>query len=654
MNHTSSSLNITNVQLINSGDYLVQVSYCGGSIDSQVATLAVTPNNTSPIISDIRDLIIREDTPTEPIAFTVSDAETQSKDLKVVAKSSNQIVVPDSNISRGDSGANRTLILTPAPDQFGTTTISDVVTDGDGAAATNFFLLTVIPVNDSPTLGPIGNLTINEDAALQTLDLTGIGTGAPNEFQALTVSAKSDNPSVIPDPAVTYISPAANGSLRLQPLPNAFGQARITVSVRDDGGTESGGQDTFVRSFIVTVNPVNDPPSFIKGPDLTATNTAGPQSRTGWATNIRAGPANEADQALTFLLSADMTNLFATPPAISPIGELKFTPAPNTTGTAIVAVVLRDSGGTANGGMDSSEPQVFHITIVDGNKPPTISITNPLDGATNTPGINLLIETAANDPDGTIALVEFFAGTEKLGEASIPPFAYLWENIPKGVYRLIARATDNSGATTTSAPVTVTNLPPPPCLGDVRVGVSFTDWPSTVAVGSNVTLKVNIRMAHDPCDVFGVVAMVELPSALRFVNAYPTSAWRETNGVVTFLLGQIPRATDTNLVVVALAEWPGPQTNNATVSWNGSLQPQRAPEAVIIVSGCRLGIRVDDDGAAEISLMADANHIYDIQVSTNFVNWSAINPDPIPGPTGTFVDPNSKFSGPRFYRARQW
>src|SRR6185503_4294000 len=116
-------------------------------------------------------------------------------------------------------------------------------------------------------------------------------------------------------------------------------------------------------------------------------------------------------------------------PAISPIGELKFTLAPNTTGTATVSVVLRDSGGTANGGIDTSEPEVFHITIVPGNKPPTISITNPTGGATNTAGISLLIETAAKDLDGTIAFVEFFAGTEKLGIEAVSPFAYSWKNI---------------------------------------------------------------------------------------------------------------------------------------------------------------------------------------------------------------------------------
>ena len=35
----------------------------------------------------------------------------------------------------------------------------------------------------------------------------------------------------------------------------------ITVTVKDDGGTDSGVVDTFTRTFTVNVAPVNDPPT---------------------------------------------------------------------------------------------------------------------------------------------------------------------------------------------------------------------------------------------------------------------------------------------------------------------------------------------------------------------------------------------------------
>src|SRR5262249_16054830 len=45
-------------------------------------------------------------------------------------------------------------------------------------------------------------------------------------------------------------------------------------------------------------------------------------------------------------------------------GKLTFTPAPNASGTALVTVVLHDDGGTANGGVDTSQPQSFQINVV--------------------------------------------------------------------------------------------------------------------------------------------------------------------------------------------------------------------------------------------------------------------------------------------------
>ncbi len=43
-----------------------------------------------------------------------------------------------------------------------------------------------------------------------------------------------------------------------------------------------------------------------------------------------------------------------------------------------------------------------------------------------------------------------------IGTSTGPSFTYNWTNVPAGNYALTARATDNSGATTTSTPVNVT------------------------------------------------------------------------------------------------------------------------------------------------------------------------------------------------------
>jgi chitinase len=51
--------------------------------------------------------------------------------------------------------------------------------------------------------------------------------------------------------------------------------------------------------------------------------------------------------------------------------------------------------------------------------------------------------------------VEFYNGATKLGEATASPYAYTWSNVTTGTYTLTAKATDNGGAVTTSAAVTI-------------------------------------------------------------------------------------------------------------------------------------------------------------------------------------------------------
>ncbi|MBW8683803.1 glycosyl hydrolase family 18 protein [Chitinophaga rhizophila] len=90
-----------------------------------------------------------------------------------------------------------------------------------------------------------------------------------------------------------------------------------------------------------------------------------------------------------------------------------------------------------------------------GNQPPVVSISSPANGAAFTAPAAIAIQVTASDADGTIAKVEFYNGSTKLGEATTSPYTYTWNNVAAGSYSITARATDNGGATTTSAAVNV-------------------------------------------------------------------------------------------------------------------------------------------------------------------------------------------------------
>jgi hypothetical protein len=92
--------------------------------------------------------------------------------VRVTGASSNTTLVPLANIVFGGSGANRTVTVTPAANQFGTANITVTVQDADGGSAQEIFQLAVTSVNDLPTISEIADQTIDEDANTGALAFT--------------------------------------------------------------------------------------------------------------------------------------------------------------------------------------------------------------------------------------------------------------------------------------------------------------------------------------------------------------------------------------------------------------------------------------------------------------------------------------------------
>ncbi len=91
----------------------------------------------------------------------------------------------------------------------------------------------------------------------------------------------------------------------------------------------------------------------------------------------------------------------------------------------------------------------------DGNRYPTVVITNPVnDQQFPFPG-HVTIEATATDSDGSIVKVEFYNNNYKLGEVLSAPYTYTWTNIPSGTFALLVKATDDQGAVTTSEVVSI-------------------------------------------------------------------------------------------------------------------------------------------------------------------------------------------------------
>ena len=212
-------------------------------------TITVTANQ-QPTITDIANQQIAEDGNTGALTFTVGDAETPAANLVVTGSSSNTALVPNANIVFGGSGANRTVTVTPLPNQFGSATITVTVTDANSGSAQDTFLLTVTAVNDLPTGSvTIDDTTPTEDQVLAAgnslADVDGLG--------AITYTWKWADDSAF----TTNVTTLGTGAT-FTPGDTAVGKyLRVTASYTDGNGTA----ESVHSAVTAAVANVNDLPT---------------------------------------------------------------------------------------------------------------------------------------------------------------------------------------------------------------------------------------------------------------------------------------------------------------------------------------------------------------------------------------------------------
>ena len=217
----------------------------GASTSSTIFTITVGTVNTAPSISAIANQSTTENTPAAAIAFTIGDAQTAAASLGVEGISSNTTLVPNSNIVFGGSGSNRTVIVTPANGQTGTTTISISINDGQLTNATNF-TLAVGTGNTAPSISVISGQSTPQDVTLGPINFT--VADAETSASALTITRSSSNPSLIPNASLSLGGSDASRSITMTPAAGQSGSSTITVTVSDGDLTAS-------RNFLVTVIP---------------------------------------------------------------------------------------------------------------------------------------------------------------------------------------------------------------------------------------------------------------------------------------------------------------------------------------------------------------------------------------------------------------
>jgi autotransporter-associated beta strand protein len=130
---------VRNVGAAGNVDYASRESSDPASRPQLLLSLLGSP----PTISHITDRSVPVNGSTGPIPFTIGDADSPAGNLVLSGHSSDQTIVPDANIIFGGSDSNRTVTITPAPNQSGLAVISISVTDPSDITVSDDFTLTV-------------------------------------------------------------------------------------------------------------------------------------------------------------------------------------------------------------------------------------------------------------------------------------------------------------------------------------------------------------------------------------------------------------------------------------------------------------------------------------------------------------------------------
>jgi Tol biopolymer transport system component len=250
------------------------------------------------------------------------------------------------------------------------------------------------------------------------------------------------------------------------------------------------------------------------------------------------------------------------------------------------------------------------------NAPPTVSITSPTNGAL-LHATSVTISASASDSDGSVSKVEFFQGSVKLGQVVSAPFNFLWNNVAGGSYSLTAVATDNSGGSTVSSPVSITVNNPP----NVNVTASS---PQDIP-----TAPAQITINADASDADGTISKVEFYQGTTLLATDLTSPYSYTwSNVAAGNYSITAKATD-NAGAVTTSNVVGFTVNakpNVSLTSPGSGASFIAPGLVSLNATAS-----DSDGSiSKVEFYQGSTLISTVTAGPYSFNWSYV-------PAGTYI-----------------
>jgi hypothetical protein len=262
----------------------------------------------------------------------------------------------------------------------------------------------------------------------------------------------------------------------------------------------------------------------------------------------------------------------------------------NIPGTGFYALTVKayDSLGS----VITSAPVTIEVPFKNPPPPPKVSITSPTNNAVYATQTFIPINVSLTDiaPNATILKVEVYEmynGTSLIATLTSPPFSSLIYASDPGIYTLIAKAYDNYGQVTTSAPITIT--------AETAPFVSINAVPSS---GSSFIAPANVLLTAD---------VIDPGSSIKEVDFYNgnTRLGTSTSAPYTFTWTHVPAG---NYTVTAVA-----------IDTNTGLTGTSIPDTILILaSPCTVSYQLSSQWSGGFS----ANIMIANTGTTTIAGWT--------------------------------
>jgi hypothetical protein len=469
-----------------------QTSATIASLPSGQVYLGVTAYDTSGAESSISNVVPFNNG--GPIVSLTSPSAVSflTTDLVVITASASS---PSSTIAKVDFYDGSTLLTSKTASPYtltqaftaGTHTLTAQATDGNNVSATSAAV----------------TITVNNPTAPQ-----------PNSVPTVTLSSPSNNSTYLTNAVVTIAATASDSDGTV---------AKVEFF---DGATLLGAVTVAPFSISTTSLAPGVHSLTAKATDnLGATSTSGAVTISVNANQAPvvalSAPANNS----TYLTNASVTISATATDADGTVSKVEFfdgatllgsaSAAPYSFSTTALAAGSHSITAKATDNLGASTTSTAATVTIVANQAPTVSISSPARSSIFLTTDNITITAKASDTDGTITKVDFMDGTTLLGTATSSPYAITVSGLIAGSHTLKAKATDNTGTSTTSRGVSITvkaSTPP-------TVAITSPANNSTISSGTSTTI------AASASDADGTVSKVDFYDGATLLGTATTSPY---------------------------------------------------------------------------------------------------------------------------------